>query len=374
MAARLSISEWQNVLMALGDVTTPYKLGIQLNIDSSKLDEIEKNHHGNIDRQKTEVIKYWLRNSPYASWTTLANAVERMGGHANLVKTLKMLDLCTSKVVNHSSEQVSEISLARCSSFCAPVPKEEEEHTLTECLEGAPFTILILGKCGQGKSTIGNRLLNKDHFFTINCRTSPQTCSGSAVLKSKSQLKNYKIDVCDHEGFFQGHCSIEYLSSDLPTKLDLVLFVLHQDGKFISDELKKLQALMNKRKISRISALILTHCERLSEDERGEMIEKFKKDHPSVTKLMGKGILAVGFPDNSHIQPGSQVSQRVEGDRAKLRHLIYSCNEGVFIPQADNNSQGSDSDDTNPIISQGHNLEVAQDHPSEDESCCCSIL
>jgi hypothetical protein len=37
------------------------------------------------------------------------------------------------------------------------------------------------------------------------------------------------------------------------------------------------------------------HCE----EERGEMIKQFKKDHPSITELMGKGILAIGFPDSS---------------------------------------------------------------------------
>jgi hypothetical protein len=72
---------------------------------------------------------------------------------------------------------------------------------------------------------------------------------------------------------------------------------------------------------------VLTHCERLSEEERGEMIEQFKKDHPSIAELMGKGTLAVGFPDSSHIQPGSPLSQMVEEDKANLRKLIYSCDE-----------------------------------------------
>ena len=48
---------------------------------------------------------------------------------------------------------------------------------------------------------------------------------------------------------------------------------------------------------------------------------------------MGKGILAVGFPDSSHVQPGSQLSQRVENDKAKLRQLIYSCDQKANIPQ-----------------------------------------
>ena len=90
---------------------------------------------------------------------------------------------------------------------------------------------------------------------------------------------------------------------------------------------------MSEWRISRISALILTHCERLSEEERGEMIEQFKKDYHSVAELMGKGILAVGFPDSSHVEIETELWKRVEDDKAKLRQLIYSCDKPVRIPR-----------------------------------------
>ena len=80
--------------------------------------------------------------------------------------------------------------------------------------------------------------------------------------------------------------------------------------------------LISKWQIGRISALVLTHCEHLPKEAREKEIEQFKKDDPSIAKLMGKGILAVGFPGSSHIQPGSKLSQRVEDDRKKLRQLI----------------------------------------------------
>ena len=59
-----------------------------MKIDLIELDKIEKNHPKDIDRQKTEVIKYWLCNSPDALWTMLANAVERIG-HGNVVMALR---------------------------------------------------------------------------------------------------------------------------------------------------------------------------------------------------------------------------------------------------------------------------------------------
>ena len=40
------------------------------------------------------------------------------------------------------------------------------------------------------------------------------------------------------------------------------------------------------------------------------MVEQFKQDHPSVARLMGKRILAVGFPDRYHVQPRSEGAWR----------------------------------------------------------------
>ena len=85
----LSISDLADILAALTEVTVPFELGIQLKIDSVELKRIEKNHPGDIERQKAEVVQYWLLNSPDLSWTTLANAVEIVGGHAKLAKTLR---------------------------------------------------------------------------------------------------------------------------------------------------------------------------------------------------------------------------------------------------------------------------------------------
>ena len=43
----------------------------------------------NLYRNKEQMIDYWLQTSPDASWTTLAKAVERMGGHDELAKKLR---------------------------------------------------------------------------------------------------------------------------------------------------------------------------------------------------------------------------------------------------------------------------------------------
>jgi hypothetical protein len=62
---------------------------VHLGIKPYELEKIEKNHPRDVGRQMAEVIKYWLRNSSDCSWEALASAVEKMGGHGNLVEKLR---------------------------------------------------------------------------------------------------------------------------------------------------------------------------------------------------------------------------------------------------------------------------------------------
>jgi predicted GTPase len=251
-----------------------------------------------------------------------------MGGHAKLVKKLRGYP----EEDQHMSPAISS-DCSVTSSYISP-PSRSLPMMIKEPVHVAR-NILILGKREHGKSTLGNRLLNSDRYFEINDQPS-QTRSGLTMLTSRSSNKTYKINVCDHNGLFEGFNSINALSSNLPRWLHLVITVLKYGRDLDENERKILKGVMRKWQISGISSLVLTHCESLSEKERGEMIEQFKKDHPSIAELMGKGILAVGFPDSSHIQPGSPLSQRVEEDKKKLRQLIYSSDEPVFLPQNEN--------------------------------------
>ena len=79
----------KQVLKDIKEVTGWYSLGIQLEIGTSYLDHIEKNHSGDTERCKIEVIKLWLRNDQEPTMKKLAQAVEDMGGHANVVQTLR---------------------------------------------------------------------------------------------------------------------------------------------------------------------------------------------------------------------------------------------------------------------------------------------
>jgi hypothetical protein len=202
MDTKLSISDLAEVLAAIKEITKPYQLGIQLKIDLSELKTIETSYSKDIDRQKTEVIKHWLRNSPDASWTTLANAVERMGGHARLAETLR------EKEENFEVQTI--------------IGPHSHSFSLDKCVL---HNILLLGKMGHGTSTLGNRILDSDGWFKINDQRCPQTAHGSSMLQSASQLKDYIIEVYDHSGLFEGAISINGLRipSAIPEELNLVI-------------------------------------------------------------------------------------------------------------------------------------------------------
>ena len=376
MTDKLDESSLKDVLAALKKVTKPYQLGLQLNIDSSELDTIEKDHLRDIDRQKTEVIKYWLRNSPDASWTTLANAVERMGGHARLAKGLRRRTRCEETPggdrLQHLSDQHSEPLTSETSTPPSQGPRRTVSLPL---LESVQRNILILGKREHGKSTLGCVMMNSNGCIRPGSqgREMSHTHRNSALILSESQHKHYTLCIYDHNGLLEGLSSDDTLYSDLPDDLNLVIVVLKQGRRFDTDERKRLEVVIAKWRIHQISALVLTHCESLSEKDRKNAVKQFKKDHPSIAKLMGKGILAVGFPDSSHIQPGSQLSQTVEDDKANLRQLIYSCDEGVIISKALASSlQESDSD----TARQNEQLEEegVENGDQPQSRPCCSIL
>ena len=84
----LSLSR-NNYVRDTKEVTRWYALGIQLGIKTSDLKEIEKNCSSDTVRCRIEVIDYWLHNDPEPTQSKLAQAVEDMGGHADVVQTLR---------------------------------------------------------------------------------------------------------------------------------------------------------------------------------------------------------------------------------------------------------------------------------------------
>ena len=84
----LTLKDIQNELKEM-TAAKWYQLGVQLGIPPATLSTIQFDHPRDAQRCMTEVISWWLRNSPECSWAKLAEAVEAMGGYAALAERLR---------------------------------------------------------------------------------------------------------------------------------------------------------------------------------------------------------------------------------------------------------------------------------------------
>ena len=79
-----------DIVEKLSEITDPHRLGMHLGLKEEDLKKIETDYPAT-ERQKSEIIYHWKRNFKPYSWKALADAVEKMGGHANLVEKLRAL-------------------------------------------------------------------------------------------------------------------------------------------------------------------------------------------------------------------------------------------------------------------------------------------
>ena len=84
-----SIPTVREVVNETKEVTRWFSLGIQLEIKPEDLHQIGDKYSSDTEQCKTEVVTFWIRNTRKCTWGRLANAVENMGGHSNLVHTLR---------------------------------------------------------------------------------------------------------------------------------------------------------------------------------------------------------------------------------------------------------------------------------------------
>ena len=66
----------------LRSVSDWHSLGVNLDLSRHQLSEIERNHHGDDRRCKTEMLGCWLDNTTTPTWEAVAEALCQMEAHA----------------------------------------------------------------------------------------------------------------------------------------------------------------------------------------------------------------------------------------------------------------------------------------------------
>ena len=76
MSGALNVKNLSSELKLIADW---HQLGIRLGLLPGQLRQIEKEHPGDIERRKVEVVDLWLQSTPGASWRHIVTALREMG-------------------------------------------------------------------------------------------------------------------------------------------------------------------------------------------------------------------------------------------------------------------------------------------------------
>ena len=204
--------------------------------------------------------------------------------------------------------------------------------------------LLIVGKCGAGKTSIANALLENFSKSEIDEKvfsSSTKSCLCKTVEYPVENNVQVTLKVIDTVGLFDtdsrisNEASIEvmkkFVRNRVPEGISLVIFVMKK-GRFTKEEEATFMFIMKKfrREISNISALCITNTELDKDDARQSWIAEFQQDTKTrdVAEFMQKGIYTVGFPSREHTQEAlwPVIEPTTIQDRLTLKTLVKeSC-------------------------------------------------
>ena len=79
LAAKPTLKELSNELES---VQKWHSLGVKLELELHQLGTIEKDHYGDSERCKHEMLGCWLRSSELPTWKVVTDALHQIGEHA----------------------------------------------------------------------------------------------------------------------------------------------------------------------------------------------------------------------------------------------------------------------------------------------------
>ena len=186
-------------------------------------------------------------------------------------------------------------------------------------------TVVIVGKPGVGKSTIGNQMVGRDAFpvgaeYERNTAISPNGDFRVLLINtfspSDDRPRSLSHEVCKMMtfGLVDGRSRDtlkpeEYYRSQIPQTGSLMIFVYRQD-RFTEDTRTQLEAAIRVlgENASEISALVITCCEGKTQQAKESIIKDFTTNPltENIAKFMRLGIYCVGFPDKMKVDPRLQ--------------------------------------------------------------------
>ena len=92
----------KNLSSELTLVADWHQLGIKLGLQPARLRQIEKDHPGDTERCKVEVVDVWLQSTPGASWRHIVTALTEMGNRSTAERVELKYVKGTRGIYDHS--------------------------------------------------------------------------------------------------------------------------------------------------------------------------------------------------------------------------------------------------------------------------------
>ena len=187
----------------------------------------------------------------------------------------------------------------------------------------------MVGKEYVGKSLLINKIIGKDYLLMSK--------------PTESSLQNYITQYINTTLLVNGekyHCTfIEMLSNfvraeqGLLKKLNLIIYVCRYDC-FTYEEQEDFRDCIRFFKFARrsVSALVITGCEPLNDEERAQIVENFKSDinTKDIAASMDGGIYTVGLCSSTdYPNPSKCVAQEDVSKLCLLIEMAY-CKEHIL--------------------------------------------
>ena len=202
--------------------------------------------------------------------------------------------------------------------------KRKKEHSTM-----AERNILILGKVATGKKTLGNHIVGEGDFSherisRVSCHYKEQRVEGLL----------YRILTVDTEslgvtGYFD---PVTYIRGRFDN-IHLIIFVTKKERYTEENHKSLMRAVRSLDPQARsLSALVITHCEGITDENRQGIVHNFKVDPRGckVADFIDKGIYTVGFPDTSNMSPKSYQSG-IDKDENIIRRMVKDCDHSLSV-------------------------------------------
>ena len=199
--------------------------------------------------------------------------------------------------------------------------------------------VIIIGRTGSGKSTLVNKIVGKEIIETkFSCHADIKQIAGKLEIDDQP----YDITLVDTIGLDYAASGRnlsntqiltviqEAITDRLAHGVNLILITLNLQQLSV-DDIKIFEMLQPhfKPKFWKLSILILTHCDLLSETAIKERIQDFKsnKAYKEIVEKFEGRIVTVGFFSLDHIKEENKekINKEMQRDVRKLLDIIENA-------------------------------------------------